>query len=76
MTIKHNDIDLTLTQDAYLNGGTLYLGNGAQYNGARYQASAEDSEGNEYMVYWFDPRHDNDGEPMVDWDSPDHVAEL
>lgn len=72
--IKHNGKDLTLTQDAYLDGGTVYLGGGAQYNGDMYKASAEDDDGNEYMVYWFDPAHDENGEADCDWDNPDHIA--
>lgn len=76
MTIQHNGAVLTLTQDPYLDGGTVHLGNGAQYNGAMYKAAAEDAEGNEYMVYWFEPSHDDDGEPDCDWDSPSHIKSL
>lgn len=75
-TIKHNGLDLTLTQDAYSTGGTVYLGDGSQYNGPRYQAAATDANGNAYMVYWFEPAVSEDGDESnaCDWDNPDHVT--
>lgn len=60
---------ITLTEEAYVCGGSLRLGL-IELN-AWYQANAEDNDGNEYKVIWQIRHHEADDESdACDWDSP------
>lgn len=74
MKIQHRGKAITLTQDAYLNGGAINLGGGSYYNGDWYEASGEDADGNEYRVIWTDiDTESDDASDHADWNSPDYV---
>ena len=70
--------DLTLTQQAYATGGSFPIGTGtARFNGNWYEAHAEDSDENEYIVYWTDVNWDCDDEgDACDWDNPDYIRSI
>ena len=69
---------LTLTQDAYISGGSFSVGTGvARYNGNWYEAHAVDEDGKEYMVYWTSVDWDNEDEgDACDWDNPDYIRQI
>ena len=65
-----------LTQDAYPTGGSFDAGIG-RYDGNWYEAHAEDTEGNEYMIRWTRVDWDaEDGGDACDWDNPDYISVL
>jgi hypothetical protein len=76
MHIQYNGNTLTLTADAHLDGGTIYLSDGGQYSGDWYQADATDPAGTGYLVYWFNPRMSEDGDESdtCDWSHPDYIV--
>ena len=77
MEITMNGKTITLTQDAYPTGGSFRVGTEAKYTGDWYEAHAEDSDGNEYMVRWTDVDWDaDDGADACDWDNPDYIQPI
>lgn len=65
---------LILTQQPYLNGGTIRVPAVGRYEGAWYEAHAENADGDEYRVIWTDIDLDVDDEAdAADWDHPNYV---
>jgi len=56
-TIKHNGIELTLTQHAHISD-----------NGLTYEAHATDKDGNDYKVLWDIIADDCDESNNCNWD--------
>lgn len=72
-----NKVELELIQDAYATGGSFPAGKDANYNGNWYEANAEDSDGNEYMVRWTDVNWDEEDQGNAcDWENPNYVQIL
>jgi hypothetical protein len=64
-TITHNGVTLTLTQEPYIDTVHLRVGDTVEViNGTVYRASAVDTDGNAYQVYW--TRLDDNNE-VTDW---------
>jgi|26BtaG_2_1085354.scaffolds.fasta_scaffold02680_12 hypothetical protein len=69
LTSSNETIELTITQDAYVSH------NDSQPHNTEYVGTAEDRDGNEYLVVWhlqddFDPRTNDDESIACDWDNP------
>ena len=75
-TVKHGVKTLTLTQEAYPQGGSFPVPGGATYNGDWYEAHAVDADGNDYRVIWTEiDLETEDASEACDWDTPDYVLE-
>ena len=74
--VEHGDTMLTLTQEAYPQGGSFPVPGGATYNGDWYEAHAVDADGNNHRVIWTEVNHETEDESEAcDWDNPDYVLE-
>jgi hypothetical protein len=66
---------ITLTQDAYANGGSVRAGANSIYElTAWYEAAAEDTDGNVYRVIWaisddYNPAEQDESD-ACDWSTP------
>ena len=61
-TVEHGDKTLTLTQEAYSQGGSFPVPGGATYNGDWYEAHAVDANGNDCRVIWTEVDHQTEDE--------------
>jgi hypothetical protein len=74
---KFNGKEIELTQEAYPAGGTFPYGKEYTYNGSWYEASAEDENGEEYLIYWTNVNWDVEDElNACDWDNPDYIIKI
>jgi hypothetical protein len=69
---------ITITQDAYINGGSVRAGGNSPYElTAWYEAEAEDADGNEYRVIWtIDNPDAEDQSDACDWENPWAIIHL
>ena len=75
MKIKHNEIELNVSGNAFATGGS-FQADGGTYNGNWYEDTATDEAGNEYRVIWTEVDWDaEDGSDACNWDSPDYILE-
>ena len=75
MKIKHNEIELNVSDDAFATGGS-FPADGGTYSGNWYEANATDNDGSEYRVIWTEVNWEaEDGADTCDWNSPDYILQ-